>query len=160
MLSSIVEVGEYFMGPTKKQAKRENAFIFFIMLAVSIGCIVGHLFIKSDWKYALLFVGVVGIFVSFGELFKGLKKIKRSFCPQCGAYYQYGKDITWEADREEIYKNGNKAYYIATFYCVCPDCGKQIVYKRHGVYADFDKNTNSWKQRDVYAEAKDLFWTE
>ena len=82
MLSSIVEVGEYFMGPTKKQAKRENAFIFFIMLAVSIGCIVGHLFIKSDWKYALLFVGVVGIFASFGELFKGLKKIKRSFCPK------------------------------------------------------------------------------
>ena len=40
---------------TKKEAVKQNWGNFFIFFAICVGCVVGHFFIKSDWKYALLF---------------------------------------------------------------------------------------------------------
>ena len=146
---------------TKKDAIKQNWGNFFIFLAICAGCVVGHLFIKSDWKYALLFVGAVALWMAFSGLIKGFKKIDRSFCPRCGAYLDYENyDVTWKSKGAESYVSGNKAYAVVHFEITCPDCGHFTAFTKHLVCATYDKDLNIWDERDVHDVAKDLFWTE
>ena len=145
---------------TKKEAIKQNWGNFFIYLAICIGCVVGHFFIKSDWKYALLFLGAVALWLAISGLIKGFQKINRSFCPSCGAYLDYENyDVTWRSKGAESYVNGNKAYAVVHFEITCPDCGHFTAFTKHLAWATYDKDTNTWEEQDVHDLAQDLFWT-
>ena len=145
---------------TKKEAIKQNWGNFFIFFAICVGCVVGHFFIKSDWKYALLFFGAVALWLAFSGLIKGFQKINRSFCKNCGAYINYNNDnhVSWRVENRRIV--GTKVYFTVYFECTCPDCGRQRFFTKDMLLASYDKDTNTIEERDPYEWAKDLFWTE
>lgn len=145
------------MGPTKKQAIKENWGNFFIYLAICAGCVIGHFFIESDWKYALLFVGVVCLWLAFSELIKGYKKIDRSFCPRCGAYIDYDNDVSWHPTSSG-HVVGNKVHFTVQFDCCCPDCGYERTLIEDFVRGEYHKDTDTVEEFDPDDWAKDLFW--
>ncbi len=145
--------------PTKENAKKENFFTFICELIASIVIGVFFFVIKSDWKYAVLFVSVIGFFMSFATLFKGFGKINRSFCPRCNNWFDYKNyDVTWhEIERRQV---GNKVYSNIEFVCVCKKCGHKKYFTKQLVLGKYNKDFNTWETHDPFDWAKDLFWVE
>ena len=144
---------------TKKEAIKQNWGNFFIYLAICAGCVIGHFFIKSDWKYALLFLGAVALYMAFSSLIKGFKKINHSFCSKCGAYIDYKDDdqVAWQIEDRRV--EGTKVYFTVHFCTCCPDCGHQRSFFKDMLRASYDKDTNSIDKHDPYEWAEDQFWT-
>ena len=144
---------------TKKQAYKQNVTNFILYLVASIIFAIIGLFIKSDWKYALFFIGAVGFITAFYNLFNGIIRINRSFCPRCDTFYVYDNyDVCWK--EHSITRNGAVAYSTVDFNCRCPKCKYEISFSKQFKCATFDKTFNTWKEHDVYKWAKKLFWNE
>ncbi len=143
--------------PTKKQAYKENVTNFIIYLVVTaIFFVIGSL-IKSDWKYALFFLGVVAFGMAFYNLFNGIARINRTFCPRCDTWYDYDKyDICWQEHSKRQY--GNKAYSTVDFYTKCSKCGYESRYSKEFCCAKYNKDFNRWEEKDIHNWAKNLFW--
>ncbi len=142
---------------TKKQAYKQNTTNFIIYLVVTaIFFVIGSL-IKSDWKYALFFLGVVAFGMAFYNLFNGIARINRTFCPRCDTMYSYHNyDICWE--EHSTRQDGYKAYSTVDFYCKCPNCSYEIRYSKQFCCAKYNQDLNCWEKKDVYKWAENLFW--
>ena len=147
-------------GLTKKEAIKQNWGNFFIYLAICVACVVGHFFIKSDWKYLLLALGAIALYLAFSGLIKGFKKIKRSFCPRCGAYIDYhdNDQVAWRPEGSRV--EGTKVYFSVHFCTRCPNCGHQDEFYKDLLRGYYDKTTDTVEERDPYQWAQDLFWTD
>lgn len=138
----------------KQKAKKENLLTFIIITVIAAVClIVGGIF---ETLRFLFFFGGLLVIIALGVYISGVIRIKRSFCPYCGAKYDYESDISWvESSRID---SENQVESIVDFECSCPDCGKETAFSKKFVIMQYDKNKNKWTTFNIRDKAKNYFW--
>lgn len=138
---------------TKKQAKKANLVLLFVML------IIGAVVIALGYFFDLMIIGLIfgGCFILTGlyVCYSWNRSIKHSYCPKCDAKYDYDADISWaEEDRID---SDTKITSIVEFTCKCRSCGAEETFKEKFIIANYDKEKGVWKEHNLSQLAKKHF---
>lgn len=82
------------------------------------------------------------------------KRIKRSFCPNCGEKYNYQNDVSWEVS--DVETNDKKQVARVEFECTCHECGHTTEFAEKFVTATIDEN-GKIRNNNIQDQAKKYF---
>ncbi len=140
----------------RKKALRKNTIAtivwFLIGLAVAIVGVMNA--DTTDWGGFVAAIGALLIIFALSSSAKTKKQIKRSYCPNCGAKYDYNDDVEYQVS-EEIQKQAS-IEAVVEFECTCGNCGNTTEFTEKFTIASIDKNGNV-VYKNLGIEAKKYF---
>lgn len=138
--------------------------ILVVVAAIFIG---GSLLLLGDAFFGICAAAICLAVLLVVWLPKELKRVKRNYCQECGARYDYQSCVEWEVDEIEIKEkrtnpNSNKKQIVGVriehveFTCTCAKCGSEASfmqkYQTGEIYDD-----GSVKKRSVESVIKKYF---
>lgn len=102
----------------------------------------------------VFFFGIAFILISQVMCANDRKRIKRTYCPECGEKYDYDEDIEWEV--EDVVTGEKREEATIEVECCCGNCENERSFRVKMTTAYFDANGNL-KENNLYNQMKKYF---
>ena len=143
------------MTPRKKALMKNTiATIVWFLIGVVVAVIGVMNADMTDWGGFVAAIGALLIIFALSSGGQTKKRIKRSYCPECGEKYDYNDDVEYVVS-EEIEKN-TSIEAVVDFECTCGNCGNSTEFTEKFTIASIDKNGNV-VYKNLGTEAKKYF---
>ena len=106
------------MTPLKK-ALKVNAIMTWIFVGIVLTFFVLYLVLGKLWAMGVSLFLLLSV---FGNMYDR-KRIRRSFCANCGEQYDYDNDVAWECSN--VLTSGSKQKADVEIECSCSRCGSR-----------------------------------
>ena len=159
--------GEIEKDFSKLKKAKAKLWISFGILTLVFAVIGVALAIFIHYYAAIFFSGICEIMLLIVWLPKQFKRVKRCFCSECGAKYDYQEDVSWEVSDIEIKEKStnpnSKSRQVAAvrieyvdFECSCEKCGSVSTFT-HKFQTGVEYDDGREKVKNVALLIKDYF---